>query len=249
MKRALVTGASEGIGRSFAKHLAAEGHQITAIARTEAKLKELIAELGAGHKYVVADLATAAGQEAVVRAVKAEHHDVLVNNAGVGTVGAFAAVDADRQLAMMRLNCEALVTLSHAFLSGAKAGDALINVSSTLAFTPMPGFALYCATKAFVTSFSESLWFEQKGRGVYVMNLCPGITDTNFQVSAGGRKEDLPANLSQTPDQVVAVAMAALKSRGKPTVISGGRNVMFASMSRIMPRKALVNTMGKMMKA
>jgi short-subunit dehydrogenase len=248
-KKAVVTGASEGIGKVFAERLAAEGYAVTAVARNEVNLKKLIAALGQGHQYVVADLATQSGQASVAKLLAAEHQDLLVNNAGIGTFGGFAEVDAERQLGMLRLNCEALVNLSHAFLVHARAGDALVNVSSTLAFTPMPGFSLYCATKAFVTAFSEGLWFEQKARNVYVMNLCPGITETNFQINAGGKRENVPANLAQTPEQVVDVAMAALAARATPTVISGGKNRLFASMSRLMSRKRLVSVMGKMMKA
>lgn len=247
-KSALVTGASEGIGRAFAVRLAKEGYQVTAVARSEAKLKALVGELGSAHKYAVADLSETSGQDRCVQLLQKESFQLLVNNAGVGTVGAFTDVPVERQLAMFHLNCEAVVKLSHAFLAGAKPQDALINVSSTLAFTPMAGLGLYCATKSFVTAFSETLWFEQKKRGVYVMNLCPGITETNFQVAAGGRKEDLPKNMAETPEQVVETAMRALAARDKPTVISGGKNAAFAAMSRIMPRKALVTALGKMMK-
>jgi short-subunit dehydrogenase len=218
-----------------------------AVARNEAKLKSLLSELGAGHSHLVADLSTVAGQDLVAAELGRAPYDLLINNAGVGTTGSFTDVPVERQLAMLRLNCEAVVKLSHAFLSRAKAGDALLNVSSTLAFTPMPGFGLYCATKSFVTTFSESLWFEQSKRGVFVMDLCPGITATNFQVAAGGKQEDLPKGLSQTPEQVVDVAWDALRARAKPTVISGPKNKVFASLSRVMSRKRLVSTMGRMM--
>ncbi len=248
-KKALVTGASEGIGFAFAKKLASEGFTITAVARTETKLKDLIKELGTGHDYLVADLATDAGQKKTVDELMGTHYDLLVNNAGVGVVGEFADAPIERQLQMVRLNCEAVLCLSHAFLKKSKSGDALINVSSTLAFLPMPSIGLYCATKAFVTSFSESLWYEQKKRGVFVMDLCPGITATNFQTNAGGKKEDLPEGMAQTPEEVVANAIRALKARRTPTVISGVKNQVFASMSRAMPRKSVVSMMGKMMKA
>jgi hypothetical protein len=111
----------------------------------------------------------------------------------------------------------------------------------------MASIGLYCATKAFVTSFSESLWFEQKSKGVFVMDLCPGITSTNFQVHAGGRAEDLPKNMAQTPEQVVDNALKAVVSRSQPTIISGVKNLMFASMSRLVPRKSFVTMLGKMM--
>lgn len=246
-KKALVTGASEGIGNAFAKKLASEGYVITAVARNEQKLRELVSSLGTAHQFIVADLSTESGQKLITDELTKNHYDLLVNNAGVGVVGFFAETDIEKQISMMRLNCEAVVRLAHAFLKSAVQGDALINVSSTLAFTPMPSIGLYSATKSFVTAFSEILWFEQKKRGVFVMDLCPGITSTNFQTNAGGRIEDLPKNMAETPEQVVQNALKSLLNRTEPTVISGVKNKIFAGMSRVMPRKSLVSMMGKMM--
>lgn len=247
-RTAMVTGASEGIGYELAKKLAKNGYLITGVARNEIKLKALVLELGAGHKYVVADLSNIAGQEKVASALTTQHYDLLVNNAGVGLVGQFTDIPVDKQLNMMSLNCGAIVRLSHAYLKTSQAGDTLINVSSTLAFTPMPGLGLYCATKSFVTAFTECLWYEQRKRGVYVLGLHPGITSTNFQVNAGGRVEDLPKGLAQTPEQVADVVIEALQARLSPTIISGIKNKIFAGMFRFMPRKAMVNMTGGMMK-
>ena len=248
-KKALVTGASEGIGQSIARKLAREeGYAITAVARNEEKLRAFVAELGTGHDYIVADLSGAAGQAAVTRALEDRNYALLVNNAGVGTQGVFTEVPVERQMAMLRLNVEALTLLSHIFLKKAKRGDALINVSSALAFMPMPGLGLYSATKSFVTALTDTLWFENKERGVYVMGLHPGMTDTGFQVHAGGRKEDLPANMAQTPDQVADFALKQLRERARPAVISGSKNVIFAGLSRVLPRKSVVSMTGKMMR-
>lgn len=245
MKSALVTGASEGIGRVFAKQLAAEGFAVTAVARNEAKLQSLLAEIGPHHRALVADLSTTEGQDKVIHALNETPYDLLVNNAGVGTTGAFLDVALDRQVAMLRLNIEALVRLSYTYLKTAKAGNALVNVSSTLAFLPLPGLGLYSGTKAFVTSFSESLWFEQKKRGIFVMDLCPGITTTSFHVNSGGGTLDRDnPRFSQTPEQVVAVALRALRARKKPTVISGWHNNLLASLSRLLPRRTAVSLMG-----
>lgn len=245
-KKALVTGASEGIGYVFAKRLAAEGYEVTAVARNEGKLKQLVAEMGAGHSYVVADLATAAGQDAIIQAISARHFDLLINNAGIAAMGKFTEIPLARHGDVLTLNCGTVMKLSYAYLSTAKAGDALINVSSALAFMPMPIIGLYSATKAFVTAFSESLWFEQKSRGIYVMGLCPGITSTNFNEHSGGGKADTPKLMTQTPEQLVDTALKALKSRKKPTVISGVVNNIFAFMSRLISRKAIVSMMGQM---
>ncbi len=245
-KKALVTGASEGIGYVFAKRLAAEGFEVTGVARNEAGLKQLLAEIGAGHSFIAADLATEVGQEVVVREISGRHFDLLINNAGIAAMGAFTDIPLKKHVDVLTLNCETVVKLSYAYLKAAKPGDALINVSSALAFMPMPAIGLYSATKSFVTSFSESLWFEQKPRGVYVMGLCPGITSTNFNEHSGAGKGETPKLMTQTPEQLVDVALKALKSRKKPTVISGAVNNIFAFMSRIMSRKAVATMMGQM---
>lgn len=244
-KRALVTGASEGIGYVFAKRLAASGYAVTAVARNEGKLKQLVAEMGNGHSYIAADLTTAAGQEAILQAISAAHFDLLINNAGIAAMGTFTDIPLKKHIDVLTLNCETVVKLSHAYLKTAVAGDALINVSSALAFMPMPMIGLYSATKAFVTSFSESLWFDQKSRGVYVMGLCPGITSTKFNEHSGGGTAATPKLMTQTSEQLVDAAMKALACRCKPTVISGGVNNVFAFMSRLMSRKAIVSMMGQ----
>lgn len=246
-KKALVTGASEGIGQAIARRLRDEGYVITSVARSADKLKAFTAELGNGHDFIVADLATEAGQNSVAAALEKGNYSLLINNAGVGTLGAFTEVPLEKQMAMLSLNAAAVVRLAYAFLKNSKSGDALVNVSSALAFMPMPGMGLYSATKSFVTAFSDTLWYEQKKRGVYVMGLHPGITATNFQVAAGGRKEDLPSHLAQTPEQVADICIRELRARRKPTVISGGKNVIFAGTSRILPRKSIVTMTGKMM--
>ncbi len=244
-KKALVTGASDGIGRVFALELAKQGYSVTTVARSGARLEEVVRTMGSGHRALVADLSTAEGQTKACQELETTKYDLLINNAGVGTTGGFTEVSLEKQMAMVRLNCEAVVALSYTFLKSAKSGDALMNVSSTLAFLPMPSLGLYCATKAFVTSFSESLWFEQKKRGVHVMDLCPGITSTSFHVNSGGKSEGMPESLTQTPEQVVAFALKQLESRQRPTVISGVRNRTLAFVSRLLPRSSVVQMMAK----
>ena len=185
-KIAMITGASEGIGREFAVQLSRQGYQITALARNEARLKELCRELGPTCKYLIADLGKAEGVKKAASEIKSRHYDLLINNAGYGVKGKFAELPLEKHLTMLHVNVTALVTLSHVFLNQAQSGDALINVSSSLAFLPMPSLGLYAASKALVTSFSESLWYQQKSRGVYVMGLCPGVTATNFSKRSGG---------------------------------------------------------------
>ena len=175
-----------GSGRSFAKKLAAEGYEVTAVARTESRLKELMDELSEGkHRYIVADLSDPKGQAKVINEMQKHRYHLLINNAGFGAYGPFSHTELERLQEMMRLNCDAIACLAHAFLRQAESGDALVNVSSALAFLPLPNLGLYSATKAFVTSFSESLWFENLEKGIYVMGLCPGATETEFSTNSG----------------------------------------------------------------
>jgi short-subunit dehydrogenase len=245
-KRAMVTGASEGIGYEIAKRLKQAGYEVTGVARSEAKLASLVREIGGD--TLQADLSTEAGQDAVVARLASQKYDLLVNNAGVGVEGAFTDAPLDKQLAMMRLNCDALVKLSYAYLKGAVRGDTLVNVSSVLAYTPLPGMAVYSATKAFVTAFSETLWFEQKARGVHVMGLHPGITTTSFQTAAGGNSADLPKGLSQSAPDVAEFAVREIEKRSGPNVISGKKNVAFKSVTRMLPRPLVMQMMTRNMK-
>lgn len=241
--RAVVTGASEGIGRAFARRLAREGYRVTAVARNEARLKELVAELGPEHAYRVADLADPGAITLLAAHLEAEPYALLVNNAAIGLYGDFAALPAEEIRRLLRLNIDALVELSHAFLRHAQPGAALVNVSSILAFLPMPGNGIYSATKAFVTSFTESLWTQQRGRGVHVLGVCPGTTATEFHVRAGGTRH-VTGGLTQSPEQVVAEAMAALRARGGPTRVTGWHNRLLVLATRLLSRRSVVRLMG-----
>lgn len=141
--------------------------------------------------------------------LSATKYDLLVNNAGYGLFGRFPDQPLEKHLTLMRVNMNALVTLAHVFLAHAKPGDALVNVSSGLTFSPMPAAGVYTATKAFVTVLSECLWYEQKARDVYVLGLHPGPTTTEFQRRSGSDQLTPPKLLVQTADEVVGQAMAA----------------------------------------
>jgi hypothetical protein len=239
----LVTGASEGIGRAFVLALARGGYAVTAVARNEARLRELVAALGAGHDYRVADLSVGGDLSSLAAHVGGSRYTLLVNNAAAGRYGDFAQLPLEDVQRLLRLNVEALVTLSHAFLRGARPGDALINVSSILAFLPMPDNGIYSATKAFVTSFSEALWEQQRRHGVYVLGLCPGATATEFHVRAGGGRRKAGV-LTQTPEQVVEEALAALRARRRPTLVTGWHNRLAVLAGRAFSRRSLVAAMG-----
>ncbi len=170
-----------------------------------------------------------------------------MNNAGYGIYGRFEEVPLDRQEQLMAVNMNALVRLSHAFLKKAASGDALINVSSALSLLTYPGGAVYAATKAFVTIFTESLWYENKDRGVYVMALLPGVTNTKFHaIATGGRTGAEQSMKGYPPEVVVKKALAALKARKEPSIISGPLYRFLTFMNtRLNSRKRMITIMGK----
>ena len=244
MKRALITGASSGIGEEFARQLAARGYRIIVVARREARLQRLLAELsGSGHAYVAADLASSGGVEAVTEALLAEHIDLLVNNAGYSLLAPFSETTLEQQQKILSVNCTALVSLAHAFLAQSRAGDALINLASVVAYMPTPAQPMYSASKAFIATLSECLWEEHRARGVYVMGLCPGIIRTEFIATATGGEadgENMPEFLVQSPRELVAEALRALGQRNKAIVVPGLVNRLSLLTPRFLSRHRLL---------
>lgn len=254
MNTTLITGASSGIGEVFARKLAARGQNVLLVARSEDKLITLCNELGRSNsvraQYVALDLskpdsAARLFEEAKKRDLSV---DMLVNNAGFGSMGEFSQLDLARELNMIDLNIKSLVELTHRFLAPMleRKQGAIINVASTAGFQPVPFMGTYAATKAFVLSFSEALWEENRPHGIQIMALCPGVTDTNFFEAARGQKP--PARVSQTPEDVVDTALRGLK-RGKSHVISGWTNFLMVESERVAPRSLVVRLAGRMMRS
>src|ERR1043166_236662 len=192
-KTALITGASSGIGEAFAHQLAKEGSSLILVARSEDKLEKLAHQIRQKYQrrvYVIpADLSkkspgAAIAAEVAKRDLKVE---LLVNNAGFGTVGAFHKQEAVRQQQMIALNCSAIVDLTFAFLPDMlDAGyGGVINIASLAAFQAVPYMAVYGATKAFVLSFSQALWGEYEKQGLRVVAVCPGPVETGFFEATG----------------------------------------------------------------
>lgn len=242
----LITGASSGIGAAFAREFARRGSDVVLVARRRERLESLAAELerdtGAHATVIERDLGRPnAGQE-----LKAELDRLgitvssVVNNAGFGVHGPLALADPAALSAMIRLNVEALVDVSRAFLPDLlDAGHgALINVASNAGYQPVPGMASYAASKAFVISFTEALWHELKGSGVRVLAISPGPTRTEFFDVVGSMEH--PGNL-QTPEQVVATAMDALARRNPPpSVVSGRLTALLTTAVRWLPRRTAI---------
>ncbi|MGH2925715.1 MAG: SDR family NAD(P)-dependent oxidoreductase [Solirubrobacterales bacterium] len=222
---ALITGASSGIGEAIARRLAARGHGLTLVARREERLLALADDLSARHgvraETIAADLGTAAARDEVVARI-AEHGlevEILVNNAGFGGSG-----DREREVAMVELNCVAVLDLQSRYLPAMveKGRGAVINIASTSAFQPLPGTATYAATKAFVLSLSEAVHEETKGSGVTVTAICPGPVKTEFMDAAGlGNAEgNVPGIFWSSADEVGEAAVEAAE-KGKRAVVVG----------------------------
>jgi len=253
-RTALVTGASSGIGQAFAERLAADGHRLILVARRadrlEAMAKSFGERFGPGFEVFPADLNRPEELRAVEDRIASEPTlELVVNNAGFGSAGRFAELDADGEEAEIRLNVLALVRLARAGLPGliARGRGGVINVSSMAGFAPSPYMATYAATKAFVTSFSEGLAGELEGTGVKVQALCPGFTRTEFQDVAGVDTQRLPSFAWQEADDVVAASLAGL-ARGEVVVVPGLANQALAAVTTALPRSWVRRVVGATMK-
>ncbi|PYS45615.1 MAG: NAD(P)-dependent oxidoreductase [Acidobacteria bacterium] len=253
MKTTLITGASSGIGEAFARRLAAQGENVLLVARTEDKLASVCNELGRANdisaQYVAMDLAETDAAARLFEETKRRGLEVemLINNAGFGSMGDFTAFDIERDMKMIDLNIKALVALTHYYLPQMRErkSGTIINVASTAAFQGVPYMAVYAATKAFVLSFSEALWDENRAYNVHVMALCPGVTQTNFFAAANTDKP--PMRAMQTPEQVVDTALKGLK-RGKSHIVSGWANYLTTETERLVPRWLVARIAGKAMR-
>lgn len=241
---ALVTGASTGIGEAIARRLAAGGVDLVVVARDHDRLRDLAGELGDRHdvqvEVLAADLAAPADLQAVVDRLADPTRpvaDLVVNNAGVGRWGRFWEGDPADQLAQVDLNVAALVALTHAALDRLVplGRGSVLNVSSVAGDQPTPRHAVYAATKAFVTSFSQGVHEELRGTGVGLTVVLPGFTRTEFQDRAGTSDRGVPAAAQMEPDEVAAVALAAAAA-GKAVSVPGTFNRVALVGSWLLPR-------------
>lgn len=246
--RALVTGASGGIGEQFARQLATRRVNLVLVARNEQRLSALAQELEGAHPglsatVIAADLSAADAPAAVAGRLEQAGItvDLLVNNAGVGSLRPFVAEDRDAVLRAIQLNCVSLVALTSCLLPGmvSRNRGGVINVASTAAFQPIPTMAVYGASKAFVLSFTEALWGETKHSAVRVLALCPGPTETQFFQTASAEQQFL-THRRQSADRVVAGALHAYESGRGPVFIPGNANRMLASAYRFLPRRVML---------
>lgn len=247
MKKVLITGASGGIGLEVARLMAAKNYQITLVARSADKLDKAVAALpGSGHSKVVADLTSENDLKKIASHLTANKYDILINNAGSGLYGQFVNMSLEDQITSMHLNMDAVVVLSYAFLKNAKAGDSLVNIASILGHSSFPGASVYAATKSFVANFSESIWYEFKKKGIYVMGFNPGAAKSDFHVHAGKQVSTYPEFVLSTVEDVAKELVAALEKRKKARVMQGWKNRMMLFAFKFLSRKSAINIMGQL---
>ena len=250
-KTALITGASMGIGLDLAVLAARDGYDCILVSRNEPRLHELKKVLETRYRINVHIFALdLAKHDAAVRlttmiAEAGLTVDFLINNAGFGTSGAFADLDAETEADEVRLNVNTLTELTKAYLPGMleRAHGYVLNVASVAAFQPGPYMAVYSATKAYVLSFTEAIHAEVKGSGVHVSVLCPGPTDTNFFNRAGSE-----LSCSKMPSHLVAFFGYKGVMNNKRVIIPGLSNQLLVGVAKWMPRAVSLEVLRRVQK-
>ena len=241
----VVTGASSGIGAAIATELASRGHSLTLVARREERLRTLATELTSAHgvaaEVIVADLGKPEGREQMVEELRGRARvvEVLVNNAGFGHQADFATSPRERMMEMVDLNVGAVVDLTSRFLTGMvdRGRGRVINVASTAAFQPLPGSAVYAASKSFVLSFSEAIRTELRGTGVTVTAVCPGPVRTEFTEVAGfgGVEDRTPSAVWMSAEEIAQHAVDGA-ANDRRVVVPGALNRAGALAGQHSPR-------------
>ena len=258
MTTALVTGASSGIGETFARHLAAENNNVILVARSQDKLDLLATELsskyGVKATVIPQDLTEFNAGKKLFDAVQAHGLtvDTLINNAGFGDYGAFSDRPLSKMMMMVQLNVSAVVELTGLFLPlmQERGSGAIVNLSSIAGFQPIPYMSIYAATKAFVLNFSEALWAENKDRGVRILAVCPGPTESKFYDRADFPDDATGLNGMTMADseKVVRESLKALEKNHSTVVAGGFANHIIVNLPRFVPRDLLVEAVGKQFK-
>ncbi len=252
-KRALITGASSGIGLAFSKLLARDGYDVVLVARSQRRLQQISKDLENSFSIQAYVLEQDLSKEGAVKSIydhlqrKKMSIDVLVNNAGFGLFGEFSRTDWKKESAMIQLNIVTLTEMSKFFLPSMlrNRSGKIVNVASTASFMPGPLMAVYYATKAYVLSFSEALAKEVEGMGVSVTALCPGPTATGFQ-KASELEESKLIKGKTFPDaqEVARYGYQAMKD-GKVVAVHGIANQLIVWFVRLMPRSIITSMVYK----
>jgi short-subunit dehydrogenase len=243
-KRALVTGASSGIGAAIARALAAHGVDLVLTARRREALDAVAAGCavrGVRVEIITADLGRPGEAAALWTAARAQGPiDVLINNAGFGYFRSFGAADLARDAELLQLNITSLVELSRRFVDDRSAAPGrayLVNIASIGAYQAVPNMAVYASSKAFVRNFTEALHDELRGTPISATCICPGGTETNFHAAAGAGDYGWIANASMMSADAVATITVAAMRKGKRNVVPGAMNKLAAWAVRLVPRR------------
>jgi len=250
---ALITGASNGIGLELAKIHASKGGNLVLVARNKAKLDELKNELEKQYNVSVYTIGKDLSEPNAAQQVYDETSkqniqiDYLINNAGFGDFGMFAETDWNKEVQMINLNITTLTHFTKLYLQDmVKRGSGrIMNVASTAAFQPGPTMAIYCATKAYVLSFTEAISNEVSGKGISITALCPGATVTGFQTAAGMEESALFSRNNLPTGQEVAEYGYAAMLKGKTVAIHGLLNYIMANSIRLIPRALVLKVTRK----
>ena len=258
MKTALVTGASSGIGETFATELAQKNNNLVLVARSQDKLEQLASKLSSQYKIetevIALDLTEPSARQTVFDTVRAKGItiDLLINNAGLGDYGAFGDRPLSKQMTEIELNIAAVVELTGLFLPLMQQRDsgAIVNVSSIAAFQPVPYMSVYAASKAFVLNFTEALWEENKDNNVNILVTCPGPTESKFYDRADFPEDATGLNsmTMASAEKVVEETLQALEKSQSTAVVGGFANQIIANLPRLIPRDLLVSVVGKQFK-
>ncbi|MGI0498210.1 SDR family NAD(P)-dependent oxidoreductase [Limnospira platensis CENA597] len=254
IKKALVTGASFGIGEEFARQIARQNSDLVLVARSQDKLEKLAGELqsqyGVKVQVISQDLTEAGAGQVIFDQVEGgpETVDLLVNNAGFGDYGPLDERSLTKQLAMVQLNVTVLVELTHLFLGVMKARSfgAIVNVSSIAGYQALPYMSVYSATKAFVVNFSQAIWAENQDTGVRILCLCPGPTESNFFENA-----EFPQSMKGSGNnyasaaEVVKETLSTLDKKDSTLVTGGIPNQIIVNLPRLMPRDTIASLVEK----
>jgi len=252
---ALITGASNGIGLELAKIHASKGGDLVLVARNKSKLDQLKAELENQYKVSVytigKDLSATESAQEVYDEINEQNIqiDYLINNAGFGGYGMFAETDWNTELNMIHLNITALTLFTKLFLNDMvkRRSGKIMNVASTAAFQPGPTMAVYCATKAFVLSFTEAVSNEAHDKGVSITALCPGATETGFQEAAGLDDSKLFKGKKLPNAKQVAEFGYRSMIKGKTVAVHGMMNYILANSIRFIPRAIVLKVSRKIL--
>ena len=252
---ALITGASNGIGLELAKVHASKGGNLVLVARNKSKLDELKKDLENQYKISVytigKDLSLPNAAQEIYDETKRQNIQVddLINNAGFGDFGMFAETDWDKELQMINLNITTLTLFTKLYLQDMvkRRCGRIMNVASTAAFQPGPTMAVYCATKAYVLSFTEAISNEVSDKGITITALCPGATETGFKAAGGMDESELFKGKKLPTAKEVAEYGYASMLKGKKLAIHGIVNYIMSNSIRFIPRAMVLKVSRKML--